>query len=328
MTELYIYDRKIESVFQLLGQKENDISYSVGYSLSNCRQFLSEFLRHLGIKTKFEPEKIKIRLQVHESDKGFTDFEIIKEGEFHIIIEAKRGWIFPTKKQLEKYVTRTSFIKSTAKYKRIIVFNESTPEFTKSHFDIHSIKGVRLQVISWKTIQELAQNSKRTGRDSDNKTIKELTTYLDQVITMQKVDSNLVYVVSLGSGTNDSWKIGWQDIVNKKRKYFHPVGGGKGGWPSEPPNYIAFRYNGKLQSIHHIDSYEVFTNPNKVFKEIPKRNWDLHYLYHLGPAIIPTQEIKAGKKIVRSMRVWAMLDLLLTSRTIQEARDKTKERLN
>ncbi len=143
---------------------------------------------------------------------------------------------------------------------------------------------------------------------------------------MQKVDSNWVYVVSLGSGIPTNWKISWQDIVNKHLKYFHPVGGGKGGWPAEPPNYIAFRYNGQLQTIHHIEKYEVFKDPSTHFNSIPSLKWDPHYLYDLGPAIKPTHTIKSGKKIIRSMRVWAMLDLLLTSQTIQDARDKSYAR--
>ena len=145
---------------------------------------------------------------------------------------------------------------------------------------------------------------------------------------MQKIDSNWVYVVSLGSGIPDKWNVSWQEIVNKHLKYFHPVGGGKGGWPTEPPNYIAFRYNGKLQTIHHIDKYEVFTDPSAHFKTIPKANWNPHYLYYLGSAIKSSKDVKAGKKIVRSMRVWAMLDLLLTSKTIQEARDKSNARIS
>jgi hypothetical protein len=143
---------------------------------------------------------------------------------------------------------------------------------------------------------------------------------------MQEKDSNWVYIVSLGSGKPKNWKSSWQEIVNKNLKYFHPVGGNKSGWPSEPPNYIAFRYNGKLQSIHHIDKYEVFDNPKEYFNDAPDENWGQHYLYTLGPHIKPTSEIKAGAKIVRSMRVWAMLDLLLTSKTIEEARDKSKLR--
>lgn len=323
MAELYIFNNKIDSIFQLLGQKENDISFSVGYAFSNCRHFLLKFLQYININAPIDPNKIKIRLQTHEKNKGFTDFEIIQENEFHIVIEAKRGWNFPSIHQLEKYATRPSFAISAAKDKRIIVFNESIPSFTKTHFGITSISSIPVDVISWNEIQKIASSSKTIGRDFENRLLKELNIYLDKISSMQKIDSNWVYVVSLGSGIPNKWDISWQDIVNKYSKYFHPIGGSKGGWPAEPPNYIAFRYGGKLQSIHHIDKYEVFTDPSLYFTTIPKETWSPHYLYHLGHAIRPTREVKAGKKIIRSMRVWAMIDLLLTCETIQDARDKS-----
>ena len=45
-----------------------------------------------------------------------------------------------------------------------------------------------------------------------------------------------------------------------------------------------------------------------------------HFTYRLGPAIIPGKTVRTGK-IYPSGRVWAMLDTLLTSDTISEARD-------
>lgn len=326
MSDLYIFNDKIDTIFQLIGQKENDISYSVGYTFANCPIFLEKFLKYLNIKTKYQPDNIKIKLQTHEKSKGFTDFEILQEGEFHIIIEAKRGWNFPDKKQLKKYISRPSFKKSTAKTKLIVVFNESTVNYTKVHFKGSPSKSIPAQVISWHTIRQLAFSAIKNSSNRESRLLKEIIKYLDKISTMQKVDSNWVYVVSIGWNKPEKWQITWQDIVNIKLKYFHPVGGGRGGWPAEPPNYIAFRYGGKLQSIHHVDDYEVFTDPSIHFAEIPKGNWDPHYLYHLGPKILSVNIVNSGEKIVRSMRVWAMLDLLLTCNTIQEARDKSKER--
>ena len=80
-----------------------------------------------------------------------------------------------------------------------------------------------------------------------------------------------------------------------------------------------------MQSIHHIEKYEVFTDPSEHFKEIPSGNWGHHFLYELSEPITPEKQIRTGN-IYRNGRVWAMLDLLLTSDTIAEARDKTKER--
>ncbi|MGV3460250.1 MAG: hypothetical protein ACO1N9_07330 [Flavobacterium sp.] len=327
MTEMSIFGNRITSVFELLGTKENNISYSVGFSLARSPAFLENFLKYLNITIPFEPKKIKIHLQEHQKNGGFTDFEIIQEGEFHLIIEAKRGWHFPGVAQVTKYVSRPTFLNSTAKDKRILVFNESIPAYTNVHFGISVLLGIPVQVISWRDIQAIVQKSKVIGKDADNRMLKELNIYLEKISTMQKKDSNWVYVVSLSKGIPDpSWAISFRDIVEKHQKYFHPVGGGKGGWPPEPPNYIAFRYDGKLQSIHHIENYQVFQDPSLHFSTIPKGIWPPHYLYELGPAIRPGHTVLNGSKIVRSMRVWAMLDLLLTCTTIADARDQSKKR--
>jgi hypothetical protein len=144
---------------------------------------------------------------------------------------------------------------------------------------------------------------------------------------MQDVQSNWVYVVSLSGNEVADDGLTWIDIVEKHRRYFHPVG--KRGFPKEPPNYVAFRYWGQLQSIHHIDSFEVSTNPHDYFPQLPD-DWDWedtpHYVYSLGPEIRPGHVVKNGPSVVRSARVWAMLDLLLTCETITEARNQSYAR--
>lgn len=135
-----------------------------------------------------------------------------------------------------------------------------------------------------------------------------------------------MYVVSLGTGKPDGCDLTWIDIVTTHNEYFHPIGGGKSGWPKTPPNYIAFRYYGQLQSIHHIEDYVVTNNMHDEFSEMPDKVWEKdHFIYKLGPAIVPSKTVKTGK-IYPSGRVWAMLDTLLTADTISEARDISKER--
>lgn len=135
---------------------------------------------------------------------------------------------------------------------------------------------------------------------------------------MQKRDSNWVYVVALAKGKPEDWNISWRDIVRERRRYFHPMGGS--GWPKDPPNYIAFRYDGKLQSIHHIDDYEVVTDLHERISEIPSREQDPLFLYRLGEPFGPTKEVRTGK-IWGNGRVWCMLDTLFTCETVFEARD-------
>ena len=145
---------------------------------------------------------------------------------------------------------------------------------------------------------------------------------------MQAKESNWVYVVSVGTGHPDNCELTWIDFVEKHGKYFHPVGGGRSGWPKTPPNYIGFRYYGQLQSIHHIEDYVVTRNLHNEFEEMPDEECEVdHFVYMLGPAIKPTHIVKTGK-LYATGRVWAMLDTLLTSDTISEARDISKARMD
>lgn len=60
--------------------------------------------------------------------------------------------------------------------------------------------------------------------------------------------------------------------------------------------------------------------------EIPDEEWEPHFIYTLGPAIKPSKIVKNGPGVRRAARVWAMLDLLLTSDTITESRDISYKR--
>jgi hypothetical protein len=58
-------------------------------------------------------------LQGYQSEYGYTDIEIDVPSVGCCIIEAKRGWNLPGKKQLTKYAARDSF--RAAKKKRLVV---------------------------------------------------------------------------------------------------------------------------------------------------------------------------------------------------------------
>jgi hypothetical protein len=142
---------------------------------------------------------------------------------------------------------------------------------------------------------------------------------------MQDQRDNMVYVVSLG--TSAKWSpISPREIVLTHGKYFHPVGGGAGGWPKEPPNYLGFRFDGRLQLICHVADVVVTTTFEGHVPGFSGELDDPYYVYTLGPPITPAETIRSGK-VTRALRVWAALDLLLTSKTISDARDRTAERL-
>lgn len=322
MAELRLRDREIESVFQLLGERENDISYSVAWVLARCPIFLRAFLDRVGISTS-STEDVLIRLQQYAEDKGFTDIEIESRDQFHIIVEAKRGWNLPSGEQLERYSGR--FQRGFASFERLVVLSECSKEYAESNLKVE-IAGIPVEPVSWREVAVLARSVVHEGSHAERRLLRELSTYLGGVVSVQNRSSNWVYVVALAEGNPLSSGIAWRDIVRKRGYYFHPVGGGKVRWPKEPPNYLAFRYDGRLQSIHHVEDYEVIKNAHDKIPEMKDEEWEEpHFLYTLGPAFGPDKEIKTGK-VYPSGRVWCMLDTLFVCETISEARDLSKKR--
>ena len=319
MADLYLHGREVNSVFQLLGEKENDITFSMAWALSKSRPFLDGFLKNLLGETA-SGSGASILLQNYEESAGFTDIEI-KSEDFLLIIEAKKGWTLPGKAQLLKYAGR--FDSSGAPIKRLIVLSECSHDYAKSNLP-PQVGVIPVQTTSWRDVAQLARKAQSRGSNAAKRLIREFLTYLDGVVPMQPIQSNWVYVVALGKDIPPNWDISWIDVVKDRLRYFHPVAAR--GFPKEPPNYIAFRYNGRLQSIHHVDDYTVFNDPHPEFPEIPSGNWGPHYLYSLGPTIKPNKEVKTGK-LYRNGRVWCMLDTLLVCDTISEARDLSQSRL-
>ena len=319
MPRLLLHKREVETVFQLLGEKENDLTYSVGWALYRSAHFLQEFLKVL-VKYRGRVEDVVLRLQHHKDASGVTDIELELPGQFHIIIEAKRGWTVPTFGQLGKYARRLRA--SPSKIKRLVILSECSPEYAAQILKRDKVDGVPLTIVRWKSVAQLARKASRNASHAEKRLIQELLSYLNRSVVMQQSNSNRVYVLSLGKGTPKGWKISWIDIVRRRRRYFHPL---DSNWPKDPPNYIAFRYGGRLQSIHHIDSYKVVVRLHQDIPEIPNDEWKPMYLYSLGPAFGPAKVVRSGN-IYPSGRVWCMLDTLFTCKTITAARDLSKKR--
>ncbi len=318
---LWVGNEEVSNIFQLLGYEEDSISLAIAWSLANSGRFCRHFLN--GVIGKNQTlGAVDIRIHRYEADGGITDIEIIEPRKFHIVIEAKRGWILPDLTQLKKYAKRHTFTQHNAKTKRIVTLSECSNDYAKVHLPAHVIDSVPVSHVSWRNLVSWAKAARREATHSEKRLLDELIGYLGIVMTSQRRDSNWVYVVSLGSGTPDGWKTSWVDIVQKYSRYFHPIGP---KWPKEPPTYIGFRYSGKLQSIHYIDSYEVIDNLRTACPGISDSPVEPHFLYTLGKAITPNHEVKNGN-VYPSGRVWCALDTLLTSNTVSEARDISQNR--
>ncbi len=333
MTVLTAHGRNIETVFELFGESENAMTQSLGWALAKCPTFSTGFARMIGVENGFS-DAMHIRLQEYQALKGFTDIEVVDPGRHHIVVEAKRGFTVPGMPQLEKYVDRLHQNHDRKAKKLLAVLAESDRDERWLSLNVPSkVKGVPVLPISWRRFKHMARQAITPARHEEKRLLTQLITYLDKATSMQNQTSNEVYVVSLGAQKFANSTITFIDVVEKFGKYFHPVGGGKGGWPVEPPNYVAFRYKGALQSIHHVDSYTVIERYDPHFP-VPKNSKAdrPHYLYTLGPPVKPqgpTPTNDPGGKyaaITMSSRRWCDLDLLLTSNSIAEAAKKTRDR--
>jgi hypothetical protein len=316
MADLTLHGRPVRTVFDLLGKKENDLTYSLGWGFTQSETLLRQLLGEVFAGNDVGTVQA-LRLQEFLAGGGFTDIEI-ETDRLALVLEAKVGWSLPGQKQLEQYAPRIA----QAEIGKILVISECTPEFAEPRLPT-AVAGVPVVYRSWRQIVKLTEACNPSGH-AEKRILRELTTYLRGLMTMQNQVSNLVYVVSLGANVQE-WSAPFTpiEIVTKKDRYFCPVGN---GYPKEPPNYLGFRWDGKLQQIRHVHGYKVFTDAHEAIPELAPRQVERHYLYLLGPPIVPSETVKTGN-LWRNQRVEAMIDLLLTCDTIREARDMTQERL-
>ena len=328
MVELRLHSKPALTVFDLLGDKEDDITYSVGWGLSQSHAFAQGLLGKAYGKRKVA-EPTAIRLQESVRRQGRTDIEI-ETVNLHLIIEAKRGWTLPDQSQLELYVPRLK--KTAPKEPLLLVISESSAEWVTTQRLPKSVDGIPVRYLSWRNIASLvASTASRSRTSSEKRLLRELHQYLKGLMNMQDVTSNLVYVVSLGTTPLYDDGPSFADFITKNNICFQPVGGGKGGWPVTPPNYLGFRFDGRLQQIRHVENYEIHNCPWDLF--YPgigrKLGWtnSPHFYYKLGPVIEPPHPVRTDG-LYGSGRHWCAIDLLLTCSSVREARDKTQARLD
>src|SRR5581483_9475148 len=109
MARLLLYGRDVTTIFNVVrgfGLLENDMTRALGWALAHCDFFRGEFIRTLAKVDNGNSEEVVVSLQRQKSDAGITDSELELDGQFHVIVEAKRGWEPPSRQQLEMYALR------------------------------------------------------------------------------------------------------------------------------------------------------------------------------------------------------------------------------
>jgi hypothetical protein len=151
MAELYLHQRQIQSIFNLLGEKENDITFSLGWALSRSPSFLHRFLGCLLGASAVGLEEPTISLQEFSHGAGITDIEICSPN-FHIIIEAKRGWALPSTEQLKKYLPR--FEKSKSRVRLVVTMSECSQDYAREYLPTE-VNGTQVRHVSWSELSSL-----------------------------------------------------------------------------------------------------------------------------------------------------------------------------
>lgn len=308
--------KPIGTIFDLLGREEDDMTYALGFVASRSPSFAGALATAVGCASG-EPRGGTVRLQEVDRE-GRTDVEIEWPGRLHAVFEAKRGPWLPTDEQLRKYVERLKA--NSAAVQRLVTVTNAPAEYATATLP-RTLDGIPVVHLGWRDVRQIARGA-RVDESNRNKTLlDEFDTYLKEILGMENARSNMVYVLSIGSGA--AWRIGYKDAVVNRRVYFDPVSRYRSGLP----NYMAFRYDGQLQTIHHVEGTTVFENPRSVLEGAEDCKVEPHYLFRLGPPIKPPHPVPNGPRIRQANRVWCMLDLLLTSETITDALRETKRRL-
>ncbi len=316
--ELRLSGRTVRSVFDLLGVTENDITYSLGYTLARCPTLL-DALSAAVMPAGVGPARA-VHLQKSARRGGFTDVEIVY-ADGHLIAEAKRGWVLPTVDQLRRYRPRIA----DPAHGRLLTLSECSPAYATPRLP-RAVDDVPVLHLSWRGIAGLVEQARRAGRRSERRLLDEFSTYLRGIVTSQNLFSAWTYCVSVGAG--GVGHINFRDVVTVDGRYFHPYGG-DGGWPTTPPNFLAFRWNNAVRQVHHVEGYRVVASLRDVYPDLPS-NDDVdqqHLVYELGPDLMAGRTLPNGANY-RAIRMWVALDLLLTAATLKDAYDATQQRRN
>jgi hypothetical protein len=264
-----------------------------------------------------------IDLQKHSLHGGYTDIEARAGNRWHFVLEAKRGWEVPSKDQLSLYSARLTGANAAAQ--RLVTLSAADGAFAAEHLP-DKIDEIAITHLSWTDILRLSHQAQAVATAFDERLwMRQLVEHLQEFVSMDRTIGNTVYVVSLSDKPMVEGKDHtWIDVVEKDQCYFHPVGN---HWPVEAPNYLGFRNYGKLQSVHHVDSFAVVRDLANVNGHWPKTDMN-QFVYRLGPRMRPPMDMRASN-VLRSRRVECAIDTLLSGeyKTLSDATNETKRRL-
>ncbi|WP_293003353.1 hypothetical protein [Mycobacterium sp.] len=318
--ELARYRAEVDSVFNLLGRQENDLTAALGFVFARCPKLLAAVLhRVLPADHALTVGAAAVGLEVRD-EQGRTDLEV-RLADRLIIFEAKAGWLLPTAAQLAKYAPRVAGFPSGGV---LVSLSQASHDLAKTTLT-PSVAGVPVVHLPWRDVLADIAAVRTTCRGHERLWLDELHTYLKGVMRVRPVADSMTYCVVVnharpgGGGART-----FRQYVTQENCYFHPYG--VGGWPTDPPRFIAFRWDGAVQRVHRIIHTEVVSSLLDRWPDVPadRVTSTAHAIYDLGPRLPPLKPLPNGRKY-RASRLWVMLDQLQSSATLAEAIEGTRQ---
>ncbi|MFD1948593.1 hypothetical protein [Nocardioides aestuarii] len=314
----------MDTVFDLLGAHEPALTGALGWTLGRSPTLMSEVLTRLGLPHD-DPQAVAVHLETADAA-GRTDIEL-RTPTAHVIIEAKQGWIVPGEVQLAAYAPRLQASADTGLDTRLVTLSDSTASW--AHYVLPAaVAGVPVTHWSWDDIRAHISTARHRIRGTERLWLDQLEDYMGTATSKRPVADALAYCVVI---SNDQFgDATFRQYVTDQRVYFHPLIGG--GWPTVPPNFLAFRWDGAVRQLNRVLDYEVVAHLSERFPAVADDHTaesrppgDAHIVYQLGPDIpLPNGAVPSGPQNLRAQRFWVLLDQLLTQPTVIDAREATR----
>ena len=195
MAELILHARPVETVFDLLGHDENDMTAALGWALARSPALLRAFVGHVAPGAEVG-EPVTVELQRHDAaDGGYTDLEL-KTSDLHVIVEAKRGWALPSDGQLRRYEARFADFAAATQAFVVLTQNGVGAIVSRRLSGWSHPESIALVVLGWSDLVRQARGASRQRGPVERHLAEEFAGYLRGVADMRDTNTNAVHVVS------------------------------------------------------------------------------------------------------------------------------------
>ena len=250
-----------------------------------------------------------------------------------VIFEAKLGWNLPMRRQLRDYERRikaaitdhvAGHLEAPIEGGALVTLSECSAEWAAAKL-APPTDAIPRRHLTWARIIALAEQSAAAGGPlHERRLLRDLADYLRSTTTMRDDPaSQMTWVVPVNRHGVTASSLNFIETVQAGH-YYNTIG----KVPKGAFNFIGFRWRSELREIRYVEERRLFTDPHPAMPDlfaISDDTWEEHEYFKLGPPIIPAQPVPYGKLYAPGHHR-ALLDCLLTSATVAEARDRSHGR--